>query len=584
MARTGELDVIQHQMQHETAARILKEEIYASLERSYGRSAEQVLVEDTQRMSRQEFQQLQSQGSSGEQAIAAQMHEANYATLKPDELFGLPRADGQVSGMYVPEHINQAMRMYRDMNGVERFLTQFWQPYATGIWRAGVLALRPMWHVNNAVGGFFLTQTAGRMNIASYLEFMPQAIREYRRIRRGLGPSDSRAGQALAQANLDDLFESSLAQQFAPRNLGRRARVTATDRVQRAELAMSRGTDDLAASIGNAFSEERRLARRAAGQRAGREGHQRPQRPAQWWRDFKSTGDATVQASYRANSFVDNVHRSAVYLNDVLAKGKSPDEAITHAVRTMGDYAALTPAERIWMRSVYPFYSWARHMFFVGARMLKPESMQHTLMVFQLSEILGQPNAIEEMLPSYASGDIHLGSTDDGRDRFLGTSGFNVFQGAYSPFNPAGIHPIIQTGIEQRSGVNWFTRRPFSSPTSDLDELGRPLPNTPGLGQHLAQQFPQYRLGQGLRRWATGDWNPRYDTGEPMVFEGIQPSNPLYRDVLGQFFPPIRTMDLQDIAERADFRRQTEEVRAQRYEQPRAEYEAGLRAFSRPGG
>jgi hypothetical protein len=64
--------------------------------------------------------------------------------------------------------------------------------------------------------------------------------------------------------------------------------------------------------------------------------------------------------SYRINEVVDNLGKSAVYLQH-LREGLPTDAAAHSALKAMGDFQAMSPFERQVVRQVVPFYSWIKH-------------------------------------------------------------------------------------------------------------------------------------------------------------------------------------------------------------------------------
>jgi hypothetical protein len=92
-----------------------------------------------------------------------------------------------------------------------------------------------------------------------------------------------------------------------------------------------------------------------------------------------------IQASYRANSFIDDVTRTAVYLSKI-DKGLSPEIAVRESLNAMGDFTRMTPFERNTIREIIPFYAWMRHVTQAAIRLPIEHPMRAAWMIALANE------------------------------------------------------------------------------------------------------------------------------------------------------------------------------------------------------
>ena len=232
----------------------------------------------------------------------------------------------------------------------------------------------------------------------------------------------------------------------------------------------------------------------------------------------------TINKSYRFNEFVDNVGRSAVYLNKLEQAGRmgpqlskaglSAEEfALRESLKAMGDFSRMTPFEQSYVKNVIPFYAWMRHMTALSVKL----PLEHPLRVawtINLADRFGDQGD----LPDYIRGNLKVGGT------FLPTRALSPFSdvGGGALLNPAsaarGVSPFIKLPVAAATGINLsrgFNQTSRPAGTGNLDSLGRetftPLINRPReLANVALGQVPVARNLRDLIRGAA----PRYDTGQ----------------------------------------------------------------------
>lgn len=474
-----------------------------------------------------------------------------YNTYNPDQIFSFRVRKTGDDAAWVPTHLNEALRDYTRPGALERMLTGVLQP-ATTAWKHTVLALRPAWHVYNIVGNAAMAMLGGRVGVNTYAEMMKpgsdarQLLRENR-----LGWNLERFGLDAEQAHI--LLEGGLTRDLLPDARVRRA----LDEGYRAPESMRRVLDS---QIG--------------------------QRGSGAWQATRRGTNRVTGASYRANAYMDNLNRATVYLDSVRTRGLNPEDAVRHANRVLGDYRHMTPAEKVYLRSIFPFYAWMRHITRLTGDMLRPDNITRTAMIGTVVETMGEPEGMEALFPEYMAGDLIV----PGTEWALGMRGLNPWQDVLDValYNDElstrgamrSMHPLIQFGVERQTGIDTLTGRPFSRPSPVLDDLGREIPTAPGIREHAFARFapPQAQLGRNLLRKATGQTTSRYSTGEPVLLEGAREPN-LFAGVSGYMGIPLRdTRGVPEMQERRDLAmdrvsRQIERYRAEteQYEQRRAQ-------------
>lgn len=513
---TDDIDRVQMQADIELAGRVLAGDMVETFKTKFARSADDIAEALIERgtLSREAWRDM---GQAGRERT---LQQAGYNAYDPGSIFSFKVRNTSSDAQWVPSHLNTALNEYLKQGTLEKVITRIVQP-ATTTWKHAVLALRPAWHVYNTVGNAAMSILAGKVPAVEFMrQWAPQS--DARRLLRA-----HRTGRGLDEFNLtpdtaNDLFGNSLTRDLAP---GQRTRETLSEAMTNPEALQG-----------------------AMNQR----GVARP-KPAPLRNLERLTG-----ASYRANQFSDNLGRAAVYLHDTLRMGSDPQTAIAHANRTLGDYTSLNHVERTYLRTVFPFYTWMRHITRLSSDMLRPDNITRAMTLGTVVQTLGTDrDGMDGLLPGYMAGDLRI----PGTDIYVGMRGFNpwqdvldtvVYNGEFSTRGIArSMHPGAQFYQERNTGIDTLTGRPFSRPVPVLDDLGREIPTAPGFAEHAFQKFapPQAHLARNLFRKATGQTTARYSTGDPVLVEGAREPN-MWAGVGGFFGAPLRFPDVEGIEER----------------------------------
>lgn len=212
----------------------------------------------------------------------------------------------------------------------------------------------------------------------------------------------------------------------------------------------------------------------------------------------------------------------------------------------------------------------------VMARAVAPSNIQKTVVMAHLTNVLGQPNEWEEMLPDWGGGHIFTGINEQGVPEFMSTRGLNPFLDVFDPIQqPHGqgllrpLSPAFQMGYEQVSGNRVLTGRSFSSPGQPFGMTPETSPRPP-IGEQLVNQVPQLGAARDVYREMMGQPLTRYGTGEAGYFgedEGRSSLQSL-RQIFGVNIQPLNVEDIQN----------REKVFEYRQAQAEAQYEAQARA------
>jgi hypothetical protein len=236
-----------------------------------------------------------------------------------------------------------------------------------------------------------------------------------------------------------------------------------------------------------------------------------------------------INESYRFNQLVDNMGRTAVYLQKIAdaennpklrrilaEKGVSPEEyAMKQALRAMGDYANMTPFERNIVRNVLPFYAWMRHITVLSLSL----PVYHPQRVVLLGHLANEFGQDQSELPDMFKGGYFTEGGSFMDLRALNPFGDAAAGGLFSLESLARatspgvkIPTAALTGLGLQRG---FERVSRPQGTGDLDAYGRekatPLYNRPTeLLNYAMTQVPQARQ---IRTMLTGN-TAYYDTGQ----------------------------------------------------------------------
>lgn len=545
-----DLDRVKAETDIELASRVMVEETVNTIHERFGRTMDElgeVLIEQG-RINRNGWRDLKHH-----QREKLLTDELGYNAFLPEQIFtfrGRRTPQDSTRRVWIPKKLNESLIRYQKDNAFESAIKNFVNP-ATATWKSFVLALRPAWHVNNIVGNAVMSLLKGRVTPGDYLDLMRPGGEAHTMLRRyKLGWDMEEFGLSREQASM--LFEGGLSRDLAPHQ-SRRVRLT-EGLVERESL--------------------KRVLDSQMSQTAGK---------------WQQKGQRLTHASFRTNAMFDNLHRATVYLSE-MRQGGSPKSGLIAAREALGDYTKMTPFEKTYVRTAFPFYAWMRHITTLTARMLRPDDISRLAIMSNVTQVLTDRDSADAMLPEYMEGDIKVPFTDD---TYFSMSGMNPFSGVFDPFihndriSSKGLltnaNPAIQFGVERRTGVDSFTGRPFSRPVPRFDDLGREIPTAPPLGEHLFATFapPQAELIRNIGREAVGSPRARYATGDPVLFEDAR-SPDLLAGITGFFGAPTRKPDLEDIQERREAAIDRGARQLERYQQQVEEYEREREARSLP--
>lgn len=221
--------------------------------------------------------------------------------------------------------------------------------------------------------------------------------------------------------------------------------------------------------------------------------------------------EALVNRSYEMNSFFDNLYRAAVFDSKKM-KGLPTERAIKETLNAMGDFQRMSPFERNWVRRVFPFYTWQKH---VATNLVTRLPIEHPFRVAWTLSIANQ----------YA--------TEDGLVNVWGNTYIDPV--SMVPFADAGrlfskdaiatsLGPVPRLAIGELTNANLSkgAQRSFNMPPGMDGEMPA-LFDPSGEGFNYGR-VPDAFAGKQLRlvRGVTGaDQISRYDNGEPMLQSGF---------------------------------------------------------------
>ena len=349
---------------------------------------------------------------------------------------------------YLPKYLADNLTLWRTpkMSSMARL----WDP-VMGVFRTTLLALRPNWHVNNAIGG----------GIATAVEAGPTSFRFMR--------------QAMKMVHNPAMLPEEL------RFIMRSQRNVFNEMNYRVGRTLGRTFTE----SGNA-----RLARAATDVVEGRgvAGHVR-------------TGfNKVVDSSYRANQWVDEVYRVMGYLQGKhkarkLGADAAEKAGLELAGKVLQQWADMTPWERSTLRFVFPFYGWIQHV----TRFALRYPADHPLRASIFASIArAELEDLGSGLPERFLDAFFLGSPDpNGNVKAFIPGGLNPFRDVPDYFTVAGFlsatNPLIATALEQAGFIDGRTE---AYPTLRYDETtGQMVADTPSLGGSLVKNIiPQTEL------------------------------------------------------------------------------------------
>jgi hypothetical protein len=425
--------------------------------------------------------------TEGDAALARQLHEAGMVEWRPsDPNTPIVTKAGDVSSDAMWLHRSVAEALTENLQGnIFRSIDEaIVNPMMRG-WKGFVLATRPAWQVANTVSNGIMASWRGGIDPVEYMRLMAGPAQEaMRRHRLGMDPAP----------NIPHSVASELIQ-------GRVSRMVDDAAGVRDPRALAGGTGT-AARLGEAKTS------------LGRS-----------YSNF-------VTRSYALNNYMDNLNRMTV----MLANADGPTGvrgALDLATQALGDYSKMSRIERQYIKAVFPFWAWQRHIAKLTATSFGPSHITRTTMALHLMHLANEPDEWRELLNPYEEAMVGVGGTGDEPALGWQTRRLNPFGDAFemvsdasgnlSPLGGMGRQagPIPQLALERLSGVSSFTGRPFTTAVPELDRWNREKQYRPGWGRHVLDSLmpPQGRMAQDLARAAVGAPRVRYDSGEPVVWE-----------------------------------------------------------------
>lgn len=313
-----------------------------------------------------------------------------------------------------------------------------------------------------------------------------------------------------------------------------------------------------------------------------------------------------VQGGWRAQSYLDNVNRTAVWLG-LLEKGLdrngladfrnaypnmahlSDDEirneaAIRLSIRAIGDYTNLTSVERNVVKRVIPFYPWLRHITKLSLDLAVHHPVRTAWMLHLPLMFSPQTSQVDWLGSSYQLG----GPQSDRWYTPPNSNPFATLAQLTDPNNPFGaVSPLLSTPAGLLTGYDLkkfheITRAPGTPPGGlGLSKMGGYF-----AGSQLA---PFAALREALPSLAGHEPIARFQTGQPVLVGGAQIPADQYQvpftnanlpNSIGPLTPLIglgyqRHIDAAQVLANQEKKAALLNRQAQRYEQQRAAAAAG---------
>ncbi len=260
------------------------------------------------------------------------------------------------------------------------------------------------------------------------------------------------------------------------------------------------------------------------------------------------TNDAIKQARKQGMKNVGfKLFRSQQDLTDILSKVKANPQMREKAIETVNeflfDYSKLDPIERMVVRRILPFWTWYKNI----AKFSYLLPIKHPKRAWVLGKLgmIGHEAVQSQFdhlgiefddLPEYMKGRVILNYNLSGPFAdpenpdvaFISNQGQNPFNdvlnvpgviggltGAGAPSGEArlpGLNPFLKVFIEQKTGVDSLSGRPFSDPDTfssfdgsrvyDDPETGERIKNVnpaPPILEHIMRQTPQWQM---IKDWS----------------------------------------------------------------------------------
>lgn len=273
-------------------------------------------------------------------------------------------------------------------------------------------------------------------------------------------------------------------------------------------------------------------------------------------------GNKVLRQPFRLAGFMDNVERSAFYMTELgknltrtaadegtklggiskVGRTAAQEQALTTALRAMGDFNRMSPFEQNVVRQYIPMYRWHKELTRIAFHLAEDHPMR-LAWTLHLADMLGKPETAPggditlpldpnahgtpttpgandrfkvgtypDTLPSYWANALPVGN------RLLGTGLLNPFAETTSLFGGGlkgmgkFLGPIPRLAATQLTGISPTTGKNYFRPPGTRTMFGHPAP--PSIIEQLKTMAPQTRLFNAL----TGrDKIQRYASGEPYV-------------------------------------------------------------------
>lgn len=502
--------------------------------------------------------------------------------------------------LWIPKGIADGFERHFKAPGTWEMRARKYYDKPTNVWKAGVLAFSPRWHVNNVVGNFIMA-TAGA----------------------GVSPGAWMSGMRDAYAVLrhDDLRFRAEHDLAAETRLGRavdRVRGGAEKRLARADRRIARLPGDTREAVlgPEGIHLDPRVPQRGAGSAAID-----PVADLDRGIGSKNRLQRAAQRSYEFNGFMDDLNRVAVFLekhrsmsDQELAAfaAKHPglagigtdkaamrkEAAVRMSLDALGNFRKMSPFERQVVRRVIPFYAWLRHITTLAVRLPITNPVRVAWML-HLADLYGEPpefDVLANTIPLGGDSYLRLPRANPFEDVIVAPSSGNLGQVVQSGLSSVGPIPRLAfaaAGLDTRTGLQSIERAPG---TGNVDGYGRdsitPLITRPQemlnfaartvpLGQLAIDTADALKYGDGSipRRLWSGQSVLRYPTGQPYKTGAgttIPTGRPLRSSVEGLLGVPAEvSFDLPRMRQAQAERRKTRARAKARYQREPASSGAG---------
>jgi len=425
-------------------------------------------------------------------------------TAKPDDLW-VKRE--------IADAVEQGQNPQSNLLDAAREIAENYYDPITNTWKASVLAARPLWLVNNYLGNMAMAAFFGHMTPVQYARFMSTAIE----LQRGLNSGNLGGEMRLLKGNPAATIRT-LAGKTKKSDVIRTVDLTPE---MVGSMQVATGTSFMDTDIARGSSRSALTPQGGIYDAA-----------TQPFRNFTAR-------SYRINSAVDDTNRSMLIVARLFTgpDGKidfdldptqaALDDAVRAVNDTFGSYQNLSGFEQAFLRRVFPFYTWVRHI--TGAlwkQMTNVNEIDRTLMFAHVVKIMGEPNEEESLLPEWAESRVFAGYNEAGIPTFRNFRGGDPFSEGLQPFQSLGSvgdatrflarssGPIGQTLYERASGRDALSGTTLSGIGGrEGQQVDLPLSAT------LVESFPQARLLRDAYREQRGETTIRADDDTPLPFE-----------------------------------------------------------------